>query len=537
MEILEKMSQLKTARYFLEPVDPILLQAPDYFTIITAPMDYSSIKRMLIRGKYVHWSQVLEHLMLVSDNAVKYNPPGHLVHTYAKKTIFKLSQLVMSQLTKLLASVHAASIPPTELTPSDPPLGPGPAKPLAPVPPFSKERANKILQRIYDISKDNEKPPSSPEAPMGLPPKKQKREEGLPRSFSARPSGLSLDDDDDDDDDLFIQKIKSRPPSSMMEKGGRGAGALLQKRANNIEMAEMYAAKRHVNPRPVQEHQRYQAPPPPHLLQRSHMPLSQHRQELPKTAREPIMQPRQPAPAPAAPLPSSLQFESLKDFVARADEVKAAAAAATGAVTAASTAAAATVNVKAPPPLPARPMSPANSMKLSMTSIAMPDTSMIKLRASYEARIAGYESKISGLDKVIAEKSSKLAERDSEFETLISINLELAAEVAQLRQHILNLEQQMTAKGLVPQQLGSQAPQAQAANYLPPEEAEAPVPVPHAHIQDIALEASNAPVEPSVRVDVKPQGDIEMVEREVSQSVKYQEDEDEDLPDWVLRSA
>jgi len=73
---------------FNSPVDPVLLRLPDYFNVITTPMDLGTIKTRLSSFLYPplmlrDTNAFRSEVMLTFSNAKRYNPPHHLVHQAA----------------------------------------------------------------------------------------------------------------------------------------------------------------------------------------------------------------------------------------------------------------------------------------------------------------------------------------------------------------------------------------------------------------------------------------------------------------------
>nr|GMC48638.1 transcription factor GTE8-like [Ipomoea batatas] len=68
---------------FNEPVDPVKLNIPDYFTVIKHPMDLGTIKKKLASGQYSNPLDFLADVRLTFSNAMTYNPPGNHVHIMA----------------------------------------------------------------------------------------------------------------------------------------------------------------------------------------------------------------------------------------------------------------------------------------------------------------------------------------------------------------------------------------------------------------------------------------------------------------------
>ena len=59
----------------MQPVDPVALQVPDYFTIIKNPMDLGTIRTKLENGEISTEEEYLSLVRLVFDNAILYNKP------------------------------------------------------------------------------------------------------------------------------------------------------------------------------------------------------------------------------------------------------------------------------------------------------------------------------------------------------------------------------------------------------------------------------------------------------------------------------
>ncbi|CAA3004359.1 transcription factor GTE12 [Olea europaea subsp. europaea] len=70
---------------FNQPVDPVKLKVPDYFSIVTKPMDLGTIKQKLERDTYFNAEEFASDVRLTFSNAMLYNPPGNYVHNFAKE--------------------------------------------------------------------------------------------------------------------------------------------------------------------------------------------------------------------------------------------------------------------------------------------------------------------------------------------------------------------------------------------------------------------------------------------------------------------
>lgn len=70
---------------FKQPVDPVKLNIPDYFSIIKKPMDLGTIKDKLERKRYSSTHQFAADVRLTFSNAMNYNPPDNVFHQVAMK--------------------------------------------------------------------------------------------------------------------------------------------------------------------------------------------------------------------------------------------------------------------------------------------------------------------------------------------------------------------------------------------------------------------------------------------------------------------
>ena len=82
---LKALMSSQMAVPFLEPVDPVRLNIPDYLTVVKNPMDLGTVKHMIERGDYETPIEFAEHVRLVFKNAMLYNKPDHLVYVWAQK--------------------------------------------------------------------------------------------------------------------------------------------------------------------------------------------------------------------------------------------------------------------------------------------------------------------------------------------------------------------------------------------------------------------------------------------------------------------
>lgn len=82
---------------FNKPVDPVLLELPDYFTRIRRPMDLGTVKSRLQRGFYRSIESVTSDINLVFKNAISYNASNHDINLIAKtmRSDFEVDMLAL----------------------------------------------------------------------------------------------------------------------------------------------------------------------------------------------------------------------------------------------------------------------------------------------------------------------------------------------------------------------------------------------------------------------------------------------------------
>nr|XP_034926588.1 transcription factor GTE12-like isoform X2 [Populus alba] len=70
---------------FNKPVDPVALKIPDYFTVISNPMDLGTVKSKLGKNFYTSIHEFAADIRLTFSNAMLYNPPSNNVHRMAEE--------------------------------------------------------------------------------------------------------------------------------------------------------------------------------------------------------------------------------------------------------------------------------------------------------------------------------------------------------------------------------------------------------------------------------------------------------------------
>ncbi|XP_061352234.1 transcription factor GTE12-like [Gastrolobium bilobum] len=89
--ILKSLTSHRHGWAFNMPVDPVALIIPDYFTVISHPMDLGTIKSKLEKNIYFSIEEFAADVRLTFSNAMAYNPPMNVVHLMATelKKIFE----------------------------------------------------------------------------------------------------------------------------------------------------------------------------------------------------------------------------------------------------------------------------------------------------------------------------------------------------------------------------------------------------------------------------------------------------------------
>jgi bromodomain-containing factor 1 len=97
VKAITNIKRSNDSRFYREPVDPVKLNIPSYFTVITQPMDLSKIDDKLKKGQYTSVEQVVADVELMTGNAARFNGPDHIVSVEGSR----LKGLFQKQLEKL----------------------------------------------------------------------------------------------------------------------------------------------------------------------------------------------------------------------------------------------------------------------------------------------------------------------------------------------------------------------------------------------------------------------------------------------------
>eukprot|EP01038_Epipyxis_sp_PR26KG_P007672 gene7672-10441_t len=104
-DILRSIATKSIATTFNQPVDPVLLNIPHYFTVIKSPMDLDTIRNNLRNGNYNSMLEFAKDVRLTFDNAMLFNPSGHIVHSNAKSLWLEFQQTLISLISDCVLDV------------------------------------------------------------------------------------------------------------------------------------------------------------------------------------------------------------------------------------------------------------------------------------------------------------------------------------------------------------------------------------------------------------------------------------------------
>ncbi|KAI5448292.1 transcription factor GTE7 [Lathyrus oleraceus] len=92
-QVLQKLMKTKQAYYFNAPVDVVGMNLHDYYDIIKRPMDLGTVKSNLLKNIYATPAEFAFDVRLAFNNALTYNPKGHVVNTAAEQLLARFEKL------------------------------------------------------------------------------------------------------------------------------------------------------------------------------------------------------------------------------------------------------------------------------------------------------------------------------------------------------------------------------------------------------------------------------------------------------------
>jgi bromodomain-containing factor 1 len=122
---LRKAKKVKSAEWFLKPVDSVALNIPTYPTIITQPMDLGTLEQKLKDNVYATANDFMADFELIVSNSMTFNGPAHPV-SYAAMNFKAYFVKIMNGIPKGTA---AAAPAPISTQPKKPAVAPKPHRP------------------------------------------------------------------------------------------------------------------------------------------------------------------------------------------------------------------------------------------------------------------------------------------------------------------------------------------------------------------------------------------------------------------------
>lgn len=104
-DILKSIMCKHTSSPFNQPVDPVALNIPDYFIVITNPMDLGTARNKLRANAYPTILDFAEDIRLTFRNAMRYNPPLHPIHELAKSFLQEVENAFRDCVTERVGEV------------------------------------------------------------------------------------------------------------------------------------------------------------------------------------------------------------------------------------------------------------------------------------------------------------------------------------------------------------------------------------------------------------------------------------------------
>ncbi|KAI7963119.1 hypothetical protein MJO28_001213 [Puccinia striiformis f. sp. tritici] len=183
--LLKKLASNPLSQPFRKPVDPIRESAPNYFNIISHPMDFKTMGIKLEMGQYPDREAFKDDVNLIFSNCKTYNlPDSSLVVKYAeplKATFDKLWE----RSEKTMSAIQAkglGGVNPARLQPADPNLivTPNNVVPLAPPPSFAAFAAGGSMIPASSLPVSPGLPPPPPPPPPSSVPSRMSPETTKP---------------------------------------------------------------------------------------------------------------------------------------------------------------------------------------------------------------------------------------------------------------------------------------------------------------------------------------------------------------------
>lgn len=110
-QVLTRLKRNSNAPPFLEPVDPVKLDIPDYPLKIKHPMDLLSIRKKLDSKVYSHPGEFDADVKLMFNNCYVYNPEGSIVYNMGKSLEAVYDEMMESMPSEVVKKRKKTEVP------------------------------------------------------------------------------------------------------------------------------------------------------------------------------------------------------------------------------------------------------------------------------------------------------------------------------------------------------------------------------------------------------------------------------------------
>nr|CAB3488313.1 unnamed protein product [Digitaria exilis] len=164
-QILAKLRKEKRSMWFNEPVEVDRMGLHDYHAVIKSPMDLGTVKENLAAGRYASHGAFAADVRLTFSNALRYNPVGHEVHTFAGALLASFEKMYKSAVDWFEEECKRLEQPPKPV-PAELPPPPIVEPPLPTVEPKMKPRTGNVKMRKPKAREPNKRAMSLEEKNM-----------------------------------------------------------------------------------------------------------------------------------------------------------------------------------------------------------------------------------------------------------------------------------------------------------------------------------------------------------------------------------
>jgi hypothetical protein len=84
LNLLDEIVKWPIAKPFLNPIDPVVDDCPNYEDIVTKPMDFSEIRKKCTQNVYASVQAFVDDIRLISSNAALYNGEDNILSLFGR---------------------------------------------------------------------------------------------------------------------------------------------------------------------------------------------------------------------------------------------------------------------------------------------------------------------------------------------------------------------------------------------------------------------------------------------------------------------